>query len=151
MVGEDLQLAGEVDPAYVDALGHREDRRGEVEDAADADLDHPVDDRLRRDGRGRDHPDPDAVVGHDLLEVLEGADLARKRRLSARNDKELAKGPARLATALGVDRALDGTDACASGETPLRVLTGTAVTSDPGWPGMLGPPPDGAPPGKDMR
>ncbi|MFF7049422.1 DNA-3-methyladenine glycosylase [Streptomyces griseorubiginosus] len=63
-------------------------------------------------------------------EVLEGTELARKRRLSARNDKELAKGPARLATALGVDRALDGTDACASGETPLRVLTGTPVTSD---------------------
>ena len=63
-------------------------------------------------------------------EVLEGADLARKRRLSARNDKELAKGPARLATALGVDRALDGTDACELGETPLRVLTGTPVASD---------------------
>ncbi|MFF3967088.1 DNA-3-methyladenine glycosylase [Streptomyces griseorubiginosus] len=63
-------------------------------------------------------------------EVLEGTELARKRRLSARNDKELAKGPARLATALGVDRALDGTDACAAGETPLRVLTGTPVTSD---------------------
>ncbi|MEU5047442.1 DNA-3-methyladenine glycosylase [Streptomyces griseorubiginosus] len=63
-------------------------------------------------------------------EVLEGTELARKRRLSARNDKELAKGPARLATALSVDRALDGTDACASGETPLRVLTGTPVASD---------------------
>lgn len=63
-------------------------------------------------------------------EVLEGTELARKRRLSARNDKELAKGPARLATALGVDRALDGTDACATGETPLRVLTGAPVPSD---------------------
>ncbi|MFF7275579.1 DNA-3-methyladenine glycosylase [Streptomyces griseorubiginosus] len=63
-------------------------------------------------------------------EVLEGTELARKRRLSARNDKELAKGPARLATALGVDRALDGTDACTTGETPLRVLTGRPVASD---------------------
>ncbi|MFG2355543.1 DNA-3-methyladenine glycosylase [Streptomyces sp. NPDC048521] len=63
-------------------------------------------------------------------EVVEGAELARKRRLSARNDKELAKGPARLATALEVDRALDGTDACTSGETPLRMLTGTPVPSD---------------------
>jgi DNA-3-methyladenine glycosylase len=63
-------------------------------------------------------------------EVLEGADLARKRRLSARNDKELAKGPARLATALGVDRALNGTDACESGETALRMLTGIPVPSD---------------------
>ncbi|MFK4103134.1 DNA-3-methyladenine glycosylase [Streptomyces sp. NPDC019531] len=63
-------------------------------------------------------------------EVLEGADLARKRRLSARNDKELAKGPARLATALDVARTLDGTDACVSGETPLKVLTGTPVAPD---------------------
>ncbi|MGI5453652.1 DNA-3-methyladenine glycosylase [Streptomyces sp. CA-249302] len=63
-------------------------------------------------------------------EIVEGAELARKRRLSARNDKELAKGPARLATALGVARDLDGTDACAPGDTPLRILTGTPVTSD---------------------
>ncbi|MFC8243158.1 DNA-3-methyladenine glycosylase [Streptomyces chartreusis] len=63
-------------------------------------------------------------------EIVEGAELTRKRRLSARNDKELAKGPARLATALDVDRALDGTDACASGETPLRILAGTPVPSD---------------------
>ncbi|MEU7301232.1 DNA-3-methyladenine glycosylase [Streptomyces sp. NPDC007206] len=63
-------------------------------------------------------------------EVVEGVELARKRRVSARNDKELAKGPARLATALEVDRALDGTDACASGETPLRMLTGTPVAPD---------------------
>lgn len=63
-------------------------------------------------------------------EVLEGAELARKRRLSARYDRELAKGPARLATALDVTRALDGTDACAAGETPLRMLTGTPVHSD---------------------
>lgn len=62
-------------------------------------------------------------------EIVEGAELARVRRTSARNDKELAKGPARLATALDVDRALDGTDACATGETPLRVLTGTPVPS----------------------
>jgi DNA-3-methyladenine glycosylase len=63
-------------------------------------------------------------------EVVEGAELARKRRVSARNDKELAKGPARLATALEVDRALDGTDACTSGETPLKMLTGTPIPSD---------------------
>ncbi|KRD04621.1 MULTISPECIES: DNA-3-methyladenine glycosylase [unclassified Streptomyces] len=63
-------------------------------------------------------------------EIVEGTEAARKRRLSARNDKELAKGPARLATALGVDRALDGTDACAAEETPLRILTGASVASD---------------------
>ncbi|MEU9213204.1 DNA-3-methyladenine glycosylase [Streptomyces sp. NPDC048415] len=63
-------------------------------------------------------------------EVTEGAELARKRRLSARYDKELAKGPARLATALGVDRSLDGTDACAPVGSPLTLLTGTPVPSD---------------------
>ncbi|TQE22505.1 DNA-3-methyladenine glycosylase [Streptomyces ipomoeae] len=63
-------------------------------------------------------------------EITEGAELARKRRLSARNDKELAKGPARLATALDVDRALDGTDACAPDDPPLKVFAGTAVSSD---------------------
>ncbi|MCZ9346278.1 DNA-3-methyladenine glycosylase [Streptomyces sp. TRM76130] len=62
-------------------------------------------------------------------EVVEGAELARTRRLSARYDKELAKGPARLATALDVDRALNGTDACTAG-TPLRVLAGTVVPRD---------------------
>ncbi|MEU9307648.1 DNA-3-methyladenine glycosylase [Streptomyces sp. NPDC048256] len=76
---------------------------------------------------------PDGTASAVLLragEIVEGAESARKRRLSARNDKELAKGPARLATALDVDRALDGTDACATGDTPLRILTGTPVTSD---------------------
>ncbi|MFD8423967.1 DNA-3-methyladenine glycosylase [Streptomyces sp. NPDC059466] len=63
-------------------------------------------------------------------EVVEGAELARKRRLSARNDKELAKGPARLATALGVDRSLDGADACAPEGGPLTLLTGAVVSSD---------------------
>ncbi|MFI5800818.1 DNA-3-methyladenine glycosylase [Streptomyces sp. NPDC051677] len=76
---------------------------------------------------------PEGTASAVLLragEIVEGAEAARKRRLSARNDKELAKGPARLATALDVDRALDGTDACATGDTPLRVLTGTPVSSD---------------------
>lgn len=76
---------------------------------------------------------PDGRASAVLLragEIVDGAELARKRRLSARNDKELAKGPARLATALGVDRTLDGTEACAPGETPLRMLTGAPVPSD---------------------
>ncbi|MFF7445317.1 MULTISPECIES: DNA-3-methyladenine glycosylase [unclassified Streptomyces] len=76
---------------------------------------------------------PDGTASAVLLragEIVEGAELARKRRLSARNDKELAKGPARLATALDVARSLDGTDACASEDSPLRVLAGTPVASD---------------------
>ncbi|MEU3026575.1 DNA-3-methyladenine glycosylase [Streptomyces incarnatus] len=76
---------------------------------------------------------PEGTASAVLLragEVVEGVELARKRRPSARNDKELAKGPARLATALEVDRALDGTDACTPGETPLRILTGTPVPAE---------------------
>ncbi|GAA3842655.1 DNA-3-methyladenine glycosylase [Streptomyces phyllanthi] len=76
---------------------------------------------------------PEGRAGAVLVragEVIEGAELARKRRLSARNDKELAKGPARLATALGVDRALDGADACAGPDSPFRLLTGTPATPD---------------------
>ncbi|MFD4577229.1 DNA-3-methyladenine glycosylase [Streptomyces sp. NPDC058417] len=63
-------------------------------------------------------------------EIVDGVELARVRRLSARTDRELARGPARLATALGVDRSLDGTDACTPDDTPLRVLTGTPTRPD---------------------
>ncbi|MFE9168724.1 DNA-3-methyladenine glycosylase [Streptomyces kebangsaanensis] len=63
-------------------------------------------------------------------EIVEGAELARTRRLSARSDKELAKGPARLAAALDVDRTLDGTDACAASDTPIRILTGALTPPD---------------------
>ncbi|MFD4788347.1 DNA-3-methyladenine glycosylase [Streptomyces sp. NPDC058459] len=73
---------------------------------------------------------PEGTASGVLLragEIVEGAEFARKRRLSARHDKELAKGPARLATALDVDRSLDGTDACTHGDTPIRVLAGTPV------------------------
>ncbi|MEV2255018.1 DNA-3-methyladenine glycosylase [Streptomyces sp. NPDC050147] len=60
-------------------------------------------------------------------EITTGADIARKRRLSARNDRELAKGPARLATALDVDRSLNGSDLCAGGDAPLTLLAGTPM------------------------
>ncbi|MET9964109.1 DNA-3-methyladenine glycosylase [Streptomyces sp. NPDC006326] len=63
-------------------------------------------------------------------EITVGADLARKRRLSARSDRELAKGPARLATALAVDRSLDGADLCTGSDSPLSLLAGTATSPD---------------------
>jgi DNA-3-methyladenine glycosylase len=44
--------------------------------------------------------------------------------------KELAKGPARLATALDVGRHLNGTDVCGGPESPLAVLAGTPPTPD---------------------
>ncbi|WP_031148919.1 DNA-3-methyladenine glycosylase [Streptomyces erythrochromogenes] len=63
-------------------------------------------------------------------EITTGAELAAKRRLSARNPRELAKGPARLATALDVDRSLDGTDLCGGTDSPLSLLTGTPTSPD---------------------
>lgn len=63
-------------------------------------------------------------------EILEGAELTRKRRVSARNDKELAKGPARLATALDIGRALDGADAIAHEGAELSVFHGTPPLRD---------------------
>src|SRR5690606_19898137 len=41
-------------------------------------------------------------------EVVSGLELARARRASAGKDTELARGPARLATALGISRDDDG-------------------------------------------
>ncbi|NJP68752.1 DNA-3-methyladenine glycosylase [Streptomyces spiramenti] len=75
---------------------------------------------------------PEGRAGGVLLragEVLGGAELARPRRSSARNDHELARGPARLATALDVDRSLDGTDVCATPAGPLSVHAGIPVAA----------------------
>lgn len=56
---------------------------------------------VRSWGRGERCPAPGRGDRHRV-------ELARPRRVSARNDRELAKRPARLATALDVDRALNG-------------------------------------------
>ncbi len=58
-------------------------------------------------------------------EILTGAPLAAARRPKARSANELAKGPARLATALDIDRSLDGVDLCAGGQAPLTLLQGS--------------------------
>jgi len=60
--------------------------------------------------------------------VTEGAGLAAARRLAGRGgaavtDRDLARGPARLCQALGIDRAQDGADACDPG-SPLRIRLG---------------------------
>jgi DNA-3-methyladenine glycosylase len=41
-------------------------------------------------------------------ELVEGVELARQRRPGARRDADLARGPARLTTALGIDGSRDG-------------------------------------------
>ncbi|MFK0212060.1 DNA-3-methyladenine glycosylase [Streptomyces sp. NPDC090298] len=63
-------------------------------------------------------------------EIVEGAGQARPRRRSARSDHELAKGPARLATALDIALSLNGTDACSGQDGALALLTGTPPAAD---------------------
>jgi DNA-3-methyladenine glycosylase len=46
-------------------------------------------------------------------EVVDGVELAQVRRPSARAQRDLARGPARLAQALGLDGADNGVDLCA--------------------------------------
>ncbi|GGP51053.1 DNA-3-methyladenine glycosylase [Saccharothrix coeruleofusca] len=72
----------------------------------------------------------DGVPGAVLLragEVVEGVDLARRRRPAARNDAELAKGPARLTGVLGLDRAHNGVD-LTDPDSPVKLLAGEPVT-----------------------
>ena len=56
-------------------------------------------------------------------EVVAGLDIARGRRPTARRDLDLGRGPARLATALGLTGTDDGLDLCAGG--PSRVTRGS--------------------------
>ena len=58
-------------------------------------------------------------------EVVEGVELARSRRTAARLDRDLARGPARLAQALRLTGELDGADACGGG--PLQIFAGQPV------------------------
>jgi DNA-3-methyladenine glycosylase len=58
----------------------------------------------------------DGVASAVLLragEVVDGLDVARARRPAARRDVELARGPARLASCLGLGRETNGFDLCA--------------------------------------
>ena len=53
-------------------------------------------------------------------EVIAGEELARRRRPVQGPARDLARGPARLCQALGIDRALDGADLC-DPASPLRL------------------------------
>ena len=58
--------------------------------------------------------------------IVAGEDLARARRTRGPGvvaSRDLARGPARLCQALGIDRSLDGADVVATG-SPLRVRAG---------------------------
>jgi DNA-3-methyladenine glycosylase len=59
-------------------------------------------------------------------EVVAGHELAQSRRTTSKSPRDLARGPARLTVALGVDRQHDGTDATGP-DSALVVRAGEAV------------------------
>jgi DNA-3-methyladenine glycosylase len=56
--------------------------------------------------------------------VIQGVDVARERRPTASKDRDLARGPARLAKALGLTGEFDGLDLLQAG-SPLRLRLAT--------------------------
>ncbi|WAL68028.1 DNA-3-methyladenine glycosylase [Amycolatopsis cynarae] len=71
----------------------------------------------------------DGEAGAVLLrgaEVLSGTGLARGRRKASRRDEDLACGPARLTTALGIGPQHNGADLL-DPASPVRLLTGDEV------------------------
>ncbi|WP_031468927.1 DNA-3-methyladenine glycosylase [Sciscionella sediminilitoris] len=67
-------------------------------------------------------------------EVIEGEELARKRRPAAKRDRDLASGPAKLTSALGLDTEANGVDLLRS-SSPVRLERGDdgdAFTIDSG-------------------
>jgi DNA-3-methyladenine glycosylase len=76
---------------------------------------------------------PDGVATAVLLragEVVDGLEPARSRRPASRRDEDLARGPARLAAALGVDGSFGGVDLL-DPRSALRLLPAAADRSGP--------------------
>ncbi|MET7970677.1 DNA-3-methyladenine glycosylase [Micromonospora sp. NPDC005305] len=81
---------------------------------------------------------PDGEASAVLLragEVVDGLDVARERRPAVRRDTDLARGPARLCAALGIDRSVYGADLLGDGPVrlrpPLAPVPEAAVTAGP--------------------
>ncbi|MGH3685762.1 MAG: DNA-3-methyladenine glycosylase [Pseudonocardiaceae bacterium] len=75
---------------------------------------------------------PEGQPGAVLLraaEVVSDLDVARGYRPTARSDVELARGPARLATLLGLRREHNGLDVT-DPASPVRLLSGDPVPAD---------------------
>lgn len=78
---------------------------------------------------------PEGTAGAVLIragQVVDGTDVARARRPACTAERDLCRGPARLAAALGIDGDCDGLDLCAksgilelelASEAPEQVLT----------------------------
>jgi DNA-3-methyladenine glycosylase len=67
----------------------------------------------------------DGVAAAVLLragEVIGGVEVARSRRPAARRDADLARGPARLASCLGLAAGQNGLDLCAA-DSPVRLVS----------------------------
>ena len=64
-------------------------------------------------------------------EVVDGIELARARRPAARTDRDLARGPARLCAALGLDRSDDGSLLGGSGSRMSLTLPEPQRTPEP--------------------
>jgi DNA-3-methyladenine glycosylase len=62
-------------------------------------------------------------------EVVSDLGVARARRPTARRDRELARGPARLAALLGLDRERNGVD-LSSPASPVRLYAGEPVAAE---------------------
>jgi DNA-3-methyladenine glycosylase len=74
----------------------------------------------------------EGVAGAVLLragEVVSDLAMAHERRPTARRDADLARGPARLAALLGLDRASNGVDLTSLG-SPVRLLAGPPAAAD---------------------
>jgi DNA-3-methyladenine glycosylase len=68
---------------------------------------------------------PDGVAAAVLLRagaIVEGLEVARERRPAARRDVDLARGPARLASCLGLGAGQNGLDLCDAG-SPVRLAS----------------------------
>ena len=76
---------------------------------------------------------PEGVASGVLLragEVIEGAEVAQSRRGSSKV-RDLARGPGRLAQALGIDRTLNGTALLGGGVVSLSPGAGAGPDLDP--------------------
>jgi len=83
---------------------------------------------------------PEGRAGAVLLragQVVVGEPVALGRRTTSKSPRDLARGPARLTVALGIDGGYDGVDAL-DPRSALRILSGDRVGPDGGAPGTNG-------------